>query len=91
MNYVKEVAGDDVYIIWGTVKEDDVDNDKIIVTLIATGMEKKQATNPLTAKTLMGDFRINESKRPIEEQEIGIAVPPFLRDSISRHERKKSR
>lgn len=53
VNYVRELAGSKVNIIWGTVMEDNFDSEKIVVTLIATGMSKNKEdtsdTDPLSA------------------------------------------
>ena len=50
INYVRELAGSKVNIIWGTVTEENFDEEKIVVTLIATGMSKnkKTVTKPVT-------------------------------------------
>lgn len=40
INHVRELAGTNVNIIWGTVSADNFDEDKIVVTLIATGMKE---------------------------------------------------
>jgi len=40
VSYIREFAGEDVNIIWGTVTEES-QQDKIVVTLIATGMGNK--------------------------------------------------
>lgn len=42
LNYVRELAGEDVNIIWGTVSEEDMDTDKIVVSIFATGMPETQ-------------------------------------------------
>ena len=56
ITYVRELAGPDSQIIWGTVTDAAAETDKIVVTLIATGMdEKKPAPNmyiPLPKKSL---------------------------------------
>ncbi|MBR5595879.1 MAG: cell division protein FtsZ [Lachnospiraceae bacterium] len=44
INYVRELAGSKVNIIWGTVTEESFDKEKIVVTLIATGMSKNKKT-----------------------------------------------
>lgn len=55
IGYIREMAGENVNIIWGNVKADDFDNEKIVVTIIATGMPEqtaKKAVVPFTKKTL---------------------------------------
>lgn len=53
VSYIKELAGEDVNIIWGTVTGDVFDEDKIVVTIIATGMpevNRKTAIRPQPTK-----------------------------------------
>ena len=42
LNYIRELAGEEVNIIWGTVSEEE--SDKIVVSLFATGMPEKEST-----------------------------------------------
>jgi len=42
INYVRELAGEKVNINWGTVTNKEKDADKIVVTLIATGMPQEE-------------------------------------------------
>ena len=44
ISYVRETAGGDVNIIWGTVMSKEQDDKKIVVTLIATGMTESRKT-----------------------------------------------
>lgn len=76
INYVRELAGDKVNIIWGTVTEENYDEEKIVVTLIATGMpyEKKDAAADL--KPLGRELRLQEIKTPGHTRE--IKIPAFL-------------
>lgn len=47
VNYIRELAGEQVNIIWGTVKGKEAKDDTIVVTLIATGMpEEKPEEKP---------------------------------------------
>lgn len=45
VNYIRDLAGEDVNIIWGTVSGDVFDQNKIVVTLIATGMPSENKPN----------------------------------------------
>ena len=45
ISYVREVAGGNVNIIWGTVMSKEQDDKKIVVTLIATGMTEARKGN----------------------------------------------
>jgi len=51
MRYLKEITGDGVNIIWGTVQDESRSADETVVTLIATGMgepaKKKTETRPI--------------------------------------------
>lgn len=46
IGYVRELAGGQVNIIWGTVSEENFQEDKIVVTLIATGMPDLEQPKP---------------------------------------------
>lgn len=63
ITYVRELAGPDSQIIWGTVTDAAAETDKIVVTLIATGMdEKKTAQNvyvPLPKRSLINSAGAN--------------------------------
>lgn len=46
ISYLRELAGENVNLIWGTVEPDNFDTDKIVITIIATGMnQNNQPTN----------------------------------------------
>jgi len=42
ISYIREIAGNNVNIIWGTVAPNDVSDDEIIVTIIATGIDTEE-------------------------------------------------
>lgn len=50
ISYIREIAGENVNIIWGNVKADDFDYEKIVVTIIATGMPEQDITMPQVNK-----------------------------------------
>lgn len=92
ITHVRELAGNKVNIIWGTVAGEDYDTEKIVVTLIATGMEKEKkvpkvpehrstpAKYPATAREL----KLREPKQPVPMKEIEIVIPSFLQDVSTR-------
>lgn len=70
ISYVKELAGSKVNIIWGTVTGKDYDEDKVVVTLIATGMAKeKRDAEPASTRIKRG-----EGQFP--------GLPPFMRTQL---------
>lgn len=80
ISYVREVAGNNVNIIWGTVTQPDQDTDKIVVTLIATGMSKAAKVPTVKLKPLPNEIKHYEVKQPVVRNNIEIVVPSFLRD-----------
>lgn len=62
VNYIRELAGENVNIIWGTVSGDTFDKDKIVVTLIATGMAADEKS--ITSQTV--SFSKSPMKAPSE-------------------------
>ena len=96
INYVRELAGSKVNIIWGTVTEDNFDTDKIVVTLIATGMSKNRTSIP-RSRPLPKAITSDTTKKPsVSEIPLGkpivkpvtpslkekeLVIPPFLLES----------
>lgn len=88
MNYIRELAGEKVNIIWGTVSGEQEDNDKMIVTLIATGMEREKTevseNHKKTEVPKTEEIRRKEIlTRPISSNlrtkpQREISIPPFL-------------
>lgn len=89
ISYVKELAGSKVNIIWGTVTQKNYDEDKVVVTLIATGMTKEKKESlpknpelPSFMKMTSGEWTEPAeyiTRRPGKEKE--IEIPPFLRNT----------
>lgn len=97
IGYVRELAGSAVNIIWGTVTQENYDADKIVVTLIATGMNEGKAVNVekiFTASLISPSAVVKpETKVPklkplIYKNEIGIDIPPFILEA-SKHRKRK--
>lgn len=90
MTYVRDIAGPQVNIIWGTVNEQDMDEDKIIVTLIATGMEKekveqrKMVVSTVTAAKQVTQAVEEKDMKIVPKREIDIAIPSFLQEAGAR-------
>lgn len=78
MSYVRELAGNKVNIIWGTVTEENYDEDKVVVTLIATGMSKEKQQSEYKTEVFSPELKLEEFKKPIPKDERTIKVPPFL-------------
>ena len=86
ISYVRELAGSKVNIIWGTVTQENYDEEKIVVTLIATGMAKEKEKPAFVAKTTTQTVVSIEPKhmnvRPVvPKQEIEVVIPPFLQEA----------
>ena len=80
INYVREMAGEKVNIIWGTVNQDNYGEEKIVVTLIATGMSDKKACVETPS------VKAYEPVVPVKE-DAGIIMPPFLIEARNRRRR----
>lgn len=91
-SYIRELAGEDVNIIWGTVDTEEEPTDKITVTVIATGMEKKKSESlpkvaparPATPSSPSAE-EIVKKLVPIDQlkpqTEFHIEIPPWMRSS----------
>ena len=94
ISYVRELAGDKVNIIWGTVTKADYDEEKIVVTLIATGMADQNKTSKTTVKSTVksigkpaeSDFVLKNYRMPVPKKEIELVVPPFLQEVRGKYE-----
>lgn len=75
INYVKELAGDKVNIIWGTVTEENFDPEKIVVTLIATGMSKNKKAAPKSINRTVTRTTTPEYKRTTTMPERPYGMP----------------
>lgn len=90
ISYVRELAGENVNIIWGTVTDETQKNDQIIITLIATGMDK---LTPSTKQPLPPPTKTIYKKRsavtpPIPPKpttpDKDIIIPSFLISKIQK-------
>ena len=75
INYVRELAGDKVNIIWGTVTAENFDAEKIVVTLVATGMSKHKKIASKTTIETVGLNKGQEHKRTVEPKKIPSGMP----------------
>lgn len=88
ISHVRELAGEHVNIIWGTVSSADFDEDKIVVTLIATGMSEETASKEKAVRkvSLLPDppvlepmeWKTNHIKPTVPQQKANIVIPSFL-------------
>ena len=85
INYVRELAGGKVNIIWGTVTKEDHEEDKIVVTLIATGMAQEKRIAKVNLKPLDPALKLQEVKQQ-PRKEVEIVLPPFLQEAGRRRE-----
>ena len=77
INYVREMAGEKVNIIWGTVNQDNYGEEKIVVTLIATGMSDNKTFEEVPS------VKVYEPKALVKE-DVGMIMPPFLIEARNR-------
>ena len=89
ISYVREVAGNNVNIIWGTVTQPDYDQDKIVVTLIATGMKETTKSPIPKLKPLPTEIKKYEIKQPVVRNDLEIVVPSFLKDVSAKKDKTK--
>lgn len=75
ISYVREIAGDKVNIIWGTVAEENFDEEKIVVTLIATGMSKNKKAIPKNVSGSVTATMGQEYKKIAAMREVPIRMP----------------
>lgn len=87
VSYIRELAGNNVNIIWGTVAPKDSADGEVVVTIIATGIEDSNSTQPVakpaefTAKPLKpitNSQNIATPSRPTNAKLMDIQIPPFL-------------
>lgn len=81
LNYVRELAGEDVNIIWGTVSEEDVDADKIVVSIFATGMPEtpKKELN----KYNLGSKSITAGTKSVPQPQLDLSQIRFDETGIN--------
>lgn len=86
ISYVREIAGGNVNIIWGTVTNSNAEKDKIIVTLIATGMQDTSCPpnnfriKPAKMETYGIPSTLEFSPPPLKiPKQSELKIPNFLR------------
>lgn len=84
ISYVRELAGSKVNIIWGTVTEANYDVEKIVVTLIATGMAKENKVSPVVLKDVAPEVELKEFIHPAPRRQMDIVIPKFIQDASKR-------
>ena len=84
ISYVREIAGEGVNIIWGTVSSNE---EQPIITLMATGMSEKKEV-PIIHKTIQPKHEESVHKSaPIPESKVSrkeIEIPPFLQQHLNK-------
>lgn len=80
ISHVRELAGNNVNIIWGTVAPDDFDPEKIVVTLIATGMNENHSAQKITIPPLKQPMLHQDYSRLklITPTKTTLDIPTFL-------------
>lgn len=88
ISHVRELAGNHVNIIWGTVSSADFDEDKIVVTLIATGMNEITgipALPPNSPNLEPIEWQSKYGKSKVSHPKTGIVIPSFLLETQHKH------
>lgn len=85
ISYVRELAGSKVNIIWGTVTQENYDEEKIVVTLIATGMSKEKEKPVIVKKQVEPEKKVIETTPIIGQKQIEIVMPPFLQEAAKKN------
>ena len=89
ISYVRELAGSKVNIIWGTVTQDNYDEEKIVVTLIATGMSEEKNNPVFVSKSILQEQNNIEVKPVVKRQEIEVVIPPFLQEAARKNAKNR--
>ncbi|MCR5546774.1 MAG: cell division protein FtsZ [Lachnospiraceae bacterium] len=82
-DYIRELAGENVNMIWGTVSDEESMKDKITVTLIATGMPEEKVN---VKKESRKEVKIEDKTKEIFEksqkakEEMQVQIPVFLKN-----------
>ena len=80
ISYLTDLTGKDTRVIWGTVHPENIDEDKIIVTIIATGMAPKNQTSQVPKPIPKGDpLRLKVPPAPTARKTGELQIPVFLR------------
>lgn len=79
VEHIQDEVGKDTYVMWGTVNSDRENKDNVVVTIIATGLNKPQVNSNINMPEL-GDIMRKEQR--------DIVIPPFLKKSINEQNRR---
>ena len=95
MCLIQNSVDDDADIIWGTTSDESFENNKVQVTIIATGFQGREDENPTVAtpapatinsKNLFLDQRISRLKVSggynSEEASIVLETPSYIRNQM---------
>lgn len=88
ISYVRELAGEKVNIIWGTVTEEDYDKEKIVVTLIATGMSGEKKVVKEVQRPLERELVLKDYKPAVPRKEVELILPSFLQEAVAKKGRR---
>ncbi len=89
MTYVREAVGEEVNIIWGTVTKEDFEKDKIVVTMIATGMDREKRQPKRVVKKGEKNPDIPDYGKILIPAPQELVIPQFLQD-VSRRKKKET-
>lgn len=90
VEYLREIAGDDVDMLFGTVQNDDTPEDQATVTIIATGLcdvsgggttfrkEKKASEQTERKQAEAPEASASRRERTYDDGDIEIKIPEFL-------------
>ena len=89
ISYLNEITGEDTKVIWGTVHGDDIEEGKIMVTIIATGMREKvnpsitlkvnKEVTPELIPSISCEKSIQQAVNPRSSRKRELNIPDFLK------------
>jgi len=86
--YVRELAGESVNIIWGTVTDNNQTEDEVVITLIATGMEEKNLEDePFTPTIFSSETQVAKTALSHQKE---VVIPSFLLDYERKNRTKRN-
>ena len=81
ISYLTDLTGKDTKVIWGTVRADNMDEDEIMVTIIATGMTVPNTVKQIPKPSLLSAeaFKLKEYTAPKSKRVEELQIPGFLK------------
>lgn len=91
INHIKELAGEDTTIIWGTVNSSETSDDKLVVTIIATGMpdsdKSRKPRETSEGQKHKAEPGFTQGHNEVSPELVTLVVPDFLSAYTGRREK----